>query len=292
MKLLFFCPRWGSEIIPWHIFLRQVKEAGYDGVEIGLPENKDEASAILELIRKEGLRFILQHYETSAQDFKAHRNIYRKHLARLAQQQPYLINSHTGRDIFDYDQNMLLLEDAKKIEECSGVTIAHETHRSRFCFAAHVTNMYLNTDWLNFTWDVSHWFCVAESLLEDQEPVIERIVPHVQHLHARFGHTQGSQIDDFHSDRWDATKSRHLQLWDKVINLWHRSSRKEFGITTEFGPWPYMLESKSGLQAQCRQFEMNKDMMSLLKLRYLDMPTRQPEDYKKAVEIYKDTGVD
>jgi hypothetical protein len=37
MKVLFFCPRWGQEHTPWNVFLNNVKQAGYDGVEAGLP---------------------------------------------------------------------------------------------------------------------------------------------------------------------------------------------------------------------------------------------------------------
>lgn len=29
----FLCPRWGSEDIPWDIFLKQVKDAGFSGIE-------------------------------------------------------------------------------------------------------------------------------------------------------------------------------------------------------------------------------------------------------------------
>jgi hypothetical protein len=32
MKIKFFCPRWGSENIPWDTFCSMVKEAGFDGV--------------------------------------------------------------------------------------------------------------------------------------------------------------------------------------------------------------------------------------------------------------------
>ena len=42
MKLLLFCPRWGSESLSWETFCNKVKQTGYDGVEAGLPFDKKE----------------------------------------------------------------------------------------------------------------------------------------------------------------------------------------------------------------------------------------------------------
>jgi hypothetical protein len=42
MKLLFFCPRWGSESLSWDTFCHKVKEAGFDGAEAGVPFDKKE----------------------------------------------------------------------------------------------------------------------------------------------------------------------------------------------------------------------------------------------------------
>lgn len=40
MEIKFFCPRWGSENIPFAGFIQLAKKEGYNGVEISLPESK------------------------------------------------------------------------------------------------------------------------------------------------------------------------------------------------------------------------------------------------------------
>ena len=42
MKLLFFCPLWGSEAMPFEHFLEKVTEAGYDGVEMSFSLDEKE----------------------------------------------------------------------------------------------------------------------------------------------------------------------------------------------------------------------------------------------------------
>ncbi len=268
LDILFFCPRWGADAVDWETFLDQVVDAGYHGVEIGLPDGTAEAEMILELINRRNLLYILQHYETTAPDFENHRTEYKNRITRLASYQPYLINSHTGRDFFTAAQNRILLHDAKEIADAHGLNITHETHRSRFNFAAHVTHDFLDNDWLKLTLDISHWFCVAETMLEDQEEIVTDTIPHVAHIHARYGHTQGPQIDQLDHQKWDYIKERHLQVWDKIIayHLQHKS--QQIGITTEFGPWPYMVSASPLENGHTIQFEWNRTLMTLLKTRY------------------------
>src|SRR4026209_2931296 len=56
MKIKFFCPRWGFEKIPWEIFLANVKEAGYAGIEwfpYGEKTNHQEAMDLLQQLQLE-----------------------------------------------------------------------------------------------------------------------------------------------------------------------------------------------------------------------------------------------
>ena len=47
---------------------------------------------------------------------------------------------------------------------------------------------------LKLTLDISHWYCVSESFLEDQQDLLTELLDLVYHVHTRVGHTQGSQI--------------------------------------------------------------------------------------------------
>src|SRR5215212_11972704 len=98
MELLYFCPRWGQEHIPWDVFLQKVKQAGYDGVEAALPLGKKEQEEILAGFAKYSLRFIAQHYETINPDFDNHCTEYENRLRSLSKAQPLFINAQTGKD--------------------------------------------------------------------------------------------------------------------------------------------------------------------------------------------------
>lgn len=264
MDLLYFMPRWGSDAIPWENFIIAVKEAGYHGIEMGLPADDQEARYVFKLLRAHGLKYILQHYETTTVNFPQHIKEYRTRLEKMAGFAPFRINSHTGKDYFSKANNLLLLREARRISDETGIPLSHETHRSRFSYAAHATRPYLVYSWLRLTWDVSHWFCVAESLLEDQTDVLDQTIARVDHIHARFGHPQGPQIGNPDDPQWAHTRQRHLKLWQAVIRCARQRGVKELSITTEFGPPPYMPFVPAGRSSADHQFTLNYNLKQLL----------------------------
>ena len=169
MQIKFIYPRWGSSEIPWSVFLNNIKKAGYQGVEIDLPLESIKKNEICSMLHDLELDFVAQHWETKEVNFTKHQEQYKRHLHNLVEASPLFVNSNTGMDFFTRRQNTALIETAHEIELESGVTITHETHRSRFSFAAHVCLSYLEEyPFLKLTSDLSHWCCVAESLLENQ----------------------------------------------------------------------------------------------------------------------------
>ena len=269
MKIHYFLPRWGSDMIPWDDFLASAKKAGYDGVEIGIPEDEKSCDELLSKIKSYGLQFIAQHWETNEADFDRHKLLFGGHLKRLAKTKPVQINSHTGKDFFSIEQNIELLRIAIEISKESNVPISHETHRGRFSFAAHITKMYLELfPALPVTLDISHWICVAESLLFDQEETVKKCFAHVRHIHARIGHTQGPQVDDFRLGKWKETNERHFEIWDQIIEYHRGIGSEKILFTTEFGPPPYMQADPPEKNAIEFQFELNQYMLNQLKKRY------------------------
>lgn len=268
MQLLFFCPRWGSSHIPWEVFLDDVKKAGFDGVETGIPEDKAERIRMFNLLEKHGLRFILQHYEPGTTDFRRHKAAYITRLKDMLSYQPYLINSQTGRDLFSVEENTALLATANELEQSSAIPILHETHRGRFSYALHSARRYFHLDWLKLTLDVAHWFCVAETLLTDQEEALGQAIKRTRLIHARIGHTQGPQVFDFRDPQWEAVVKRHFDIWDSVIRLREEDGIGEMPVTAEFGPPPYMPSLPGYMDPQEYQFKTNVVITSLFKQRY------------------------
>lgn len=269
MNILYFCPRWGSDTIPWDDFLTCVKNAGYDGVEIGIPQDEIACSELLSKIASYDLQFIAQHWETNEVNFDLHKTQFRHQLKRLAATKPILINSHTGKDYFTIEQNLKLIQIAQEVSQESNIVITHETHRGRFSFAAHITNTYIKSvPKLPITLDISHWFCVAESLLFDQQETIENCFPNTYHIHARIGHTQGPQLDHFGLTKWRETYERHFDIWEQIVNYHRAYGSERLLFTTEFGPPPYMHIVPLKKNAIEFQFEQNLYILNQLKERF------------------------
>jgi sugar phosphate isomerase/epimerase len=58
MQIKFFCPHWGLEQISLEQAFSQIKEAGYDGVEMALPFKPEEKAEFLALLQKYQLLYI------------------------------------------------------------------------------------------------------------------------------------------------------------------------------------------------------------------------------------------
>lgn len=258
MELKFIYPRWGSVNIPWSKFLYKVKDSGYDGVEIDLPigEQKNE---ILTILKDYDLKFVGQHWETKEVNFAKHKEQYKRHLKNLIEGEPILINSHTGMDFFSFQQNCELLELAFAIEQETGISITHETHRSRFSFAAHVCHTFLKElPWLKLTSDLSHWCCVAESLLENQQEAVNMAIKHTYHLHARVGSSQSAQVVDPRIEYHSAELNQFKNWWKQMIQNAEGQGRDFITITPEYGPEPYALRNPVSNQLLADQWEVNQ----------------------------------
>lgn len=266
IKIDFFCPRWGSEDINMKQFCEKVRDAGYDGVEMSLPLEEDAKGEILSCLKEFDLKLIAQHWETSTIDFETHKIEYSQRLNNLASSNAIFINSQTGKDFFNFEQNTELIEIAGSISNKSGVKIIHETHRGKFSFAAHVAANYLKKiPNLRITLDISHWINVAESWLDDQSEAVNLALTRTDHIHARVGFPEGPQIPDPRVAEWAVALEKHLIWWQNIIDQRKKEAWNEFTITSEFGPYPYMTILPSTKQPISNQWEVNRFMMEYLR---------------------------
>lgn len=270
MKILFFCPIWGQSENDIEKVTQEIKEAGYDGIEMTLPLfDNGLKNRIIDAIKNAGLLFIAQHWETVNPDFQKHKEEYLLRLNNLADATPMFINSHTGRDYFSFEQNMELIQMSKEISAIYKTTIIHETHRGSFNFAAHITKHFLDADKeLRLCADFSHWCNVAESLLEDQTDAVKLAISRADHIHSRVGFAQGPQIPDPRAKEWSTELNAHTIWWDKIVARAKSENREYFTITSEFGPFPYMQILPYSKQPIANQWEINVFMLNFLRKRY------------------------
>lgn len=270
MNIEFYCPRWGSDNVPWSLFCEKVKAAGYDGIEYAIASNTTTAEIdhVWETAGKNNLKIIAQHYDTYKSDFSKHLDLYCKWLERIRSYPCVKINSQTGKDFFCFEQNRTLIYEAIRFTLDTKIKVVHETHRNKFLFAAHITKDYLEKlPDLRITLDASHWVCVAESFLDDQQTAMRLAIERTEHIHARVGYPEGPQVPDPRIPKWQEALEKHLNWWERVVER-KKNENSDLTITTEFGPHPYMVNDPRTGKPISDQWEINVWMMNLLKERY------------------------
>ncbi len=266
MEVQFFCPRWGSEQLSWDTFCQKVREAGFDGVETPLSFDEKEKDELRKALDTHGLFLIGQYYQSFERDFVTHVENYKKHLINLATLNPLKIDAQTGKDYFTFEQNAALVTVAAEFSQQTGIAVAHETHRNKALFAAHVTHNYLQRiPELSITADFSHWCAVAESLLDDQPEAVALASERTIHIHARVGHQEGPQVTDPRAPEWAVQVDTHMGWWKNIIEDNRKKGTAVVTITPEFGPAPYMPALPYTQMPVASQWDINVYMMNLIK---------------------------
>ena len=274
MTIAFLCPRWGSEQIPWPEFLQQVKDAGYTGIEWFPFGEQCDHEAVIALLKKMELHWCIVTAITEHLPFAAYTGALDRQLKQLSQLgkdhwPPLFISVQTGREYFSAGEVYNCLVICKAIAERTGIPIYQETHRNKWPYAAHVVKPFLEKypDTL-LTLDISHWFCVSESYLEDQQPAVEKALIHTRHIHARVGHTEGPQVYEPAAPEYSAALNAHLAVWDRYVQLRRDAGATIITITPEFGPPPYLVFANRNGTPQQEQWRVNLWMKDFLQQRY------------------------
>lgn len=267
MEILYFCPLWGSEHMELTSFMKRVVNTEYDGVELAIPKDKKFEAELRSLLENHGMKLIAQQYLLPEKESVAeYLERVEDYLGHLVSFNPLFINSHTGRDFFNFEDNCLIIERINKISKESGVKIVHETHRGRFNFSTFTTNLYFQKyPDLKIAADFSHWCCVSESLLEDQEEFLKEAYMRTEHIHARVGNAESPQVNHPGAPENNTALERHLSFWKSVIDIRKKENRPYFTITTEFGPEPYMPVTPFDNKPVADQWEVNLFMKEYLK---------------------------
>ena len=242
MKLNFHKSFWEApcnDLQDLHTLLKRTSKDGYEGTELFLPFFDIDTDITLKAHADLGLN-IITGIATQGDNLQAHLKSMNAQIERAVEFSPVLINSHTGRDIFSLEENLVLFENALTLEQKHKVTITHETHRFRPTFSTFDTEKIIKAlPELKLNLDISHWMVVHESDLSDQTSRLASIFPHVYHIHGRVGFEEGPQVSNPQDKLWAGHLENHVNLWQKVINIAKIRGHKNFTITPEFGPFPY-----------------------------------------------------
>jgi sugar phosphate isomerase/epimerase len=273
LQIKYCCTHWGSEKDKPEVFVDKVLSAEYEGIEINFPSiNDSSANLFLKLIANirnthSDFTFVAQHIipveNTSIDEYILNVT---KNLLELSSIQPSFINAHTGKDYFSFDDNCRIIEATLNIASKTGVRVLHETHRGRFSFhAASLIPFLKKFPELELVGDFSHFCTVSESMLQDQEEIIQQIIPHVGHIHARIGHEQGPQVNDPFAPEWENHILIYEKWWQSIIDFKKEKNVQSISITPEFGPAPYMPSMPFTKTPLSNQWDINYQMMLRLK---------------------------
>lgn len=241
MKLLILCTQWGNQHLPLQDFFTKVKEAGYDGIDTGVPEDVNEKKKFISLLDEYQLAIVSHQYQAKGNTIEAYCKSLEYFLSLSMESNPLLINSHSGRDYFSIDEQLRVIDTVEEFSLKNNIVVAHETHRGHIGYSPYNTmELFNNRPAMKITADFSHWTCVTESYLEQSPEILEEAIKRTSHLHARIGFTEGPQISDPRLTYWKEPVAIFESWWDKII-AYHKSiNTNTFTITPEFGPPPYM----------------------------------------------------
>lgn len=270
----FLCPRWGFEGIPWDTFLKQVKEEGFAGIEWFPFAEAGDYHKVLELLNYYELDFaivmaVIEPYNNfESYLYKLEKDLNQLMEIRDENKTPLFFSAQIGREFFDEEQLKKCLTLCNLIEEKYQTPIYQETHRNKWSYAAHVVAPVLEREpTLKLTFDVSHWFCVSESYLTDQQDAVNKAIKHARHIHARVGSTQSSQVWHPANAEYAEALAAHLSIWDRWIAQMKLNNHL-ITITPEFGPAPYLVKGNRMDDMRDEQWEINVWMKDFLKNRY------------------------
>lgn len=264
----FFQTDWGRTS-SWDVFCKETKAAGYDGVETWFPNKYADQNKLKTALEKYDLKVGFLNSTDKSLSFKESLKSYGAHLKMLTSWSPTYINCHTGSDFFTFEQNKAFIDVANTIAKENGIPICHESHRGRFSYSLPETERYLHViPELRLNLDISHWMVVHESLLEDQEEALLKVIDRTQHLHARVGFAEGPQVNDPEAPEWKKAVDRHLDIWEKIIQK-NWETNDIFTVTTEFGPADYMPTLPYTRVPVANQWKANLYMMKTIKERML-----------------------
>lgn len=107
---------------------------------------------------------------------------------------------------------------------------------------------------------------MSESLLEDQEQVLEKIISHSHYIHARVGFDQSAQVNHPFAPEWKTTLERFTGWWQNIVDLAKYRGEEVFYICSEFGPFPYIQQLPFTKYETVNQWDVNVQMMEYLKV--------------------------
>jgi sugar phosphate isomerase/epimerase len=234
MELKVFKCLWGVARIDEETFAG-FKKAGYDGIECKGIQAR-EYRELPAWLKKYGFDFIAQ-IHPEGQTVEEHLASFDSLMNASLPLNPVFINSQSGCDHWSMADKHRFIGAVLKREEQYGISIAHETHRSRIFYTPWDTSAIIDAfPTLKLCCDLSHWVNVCERLLTTEGQHVDKAASAALHLHARVGYQQGPQVPDPRAPEYNDQLEAHEKWWKTIWESQHKRGMKISTVCPEYGP--------------------------------------------------------
>jgi len=182
---------------------------------------------------------------------------------------PRFCNVLGGCDWWSFSDKITFAEGFLEMEKEYQLPLSLETHRSRMTFHPWITrDLLLALPDLRVTCDFSHWCCVTERLVMDEEAeLLQLLATRCRHVHARVGYDQGPQVPDPTLEGFTKELAAHERWWQVLWEGAQAREQEEFTVTPEFGPDGYQQEDGWGRVAPPKLGDLNAKMGRIFRQR-------------------------
>jgi hypothetical protein len=238
MRLLLFRSLWTNGF-DLDAALGDCERGAYDGVEGPV------LAGTAERLRAAGVPFIAEittggGYVPLTRDLDLHLEDLARNIEVALPAAPRFLSILGGCECWPVSLAVEYFGRALELARQSGIDASFETHRSRATFTPWRTATLLaQLPELQLTCDFSHWCCVCERLVLDEEPALLALfAQRARHIHARIGYDQGPQVPHPAAPEYRAALEAHERWWEAIWRA--RAEAGEVTMTPEFGPDGYL----------------------------------------------------
>ena len=238
MELRLMRHMWGvSE--SWENVFPRFKSAGYQGIDALPPDTRDR-NRFRGLLAEYEFDYILQ-VLTTGDTVEEHVASFRQQVEAGKGFEPVLIGCHGGKDAWSERESEEFFAQVLEIERETGIPVGHETHRGRILYNPWITSRMLDRfPHLKLVCDFSHWTCVAERLLHDQNDIIRKCAERCVHIHARVGYEEGPQVPDPRAPEYQYCLDAFENWWQLIWDAQEARGVAKTTLTPEYGPPGYL----------------------------------------------------
>lgn len=227
--------------------LSDCRSGVFDGVEGPLPPDEKTRQVFLDHLRMDSVPFVAEivtggGYVPRHQSPQLHYEEFLHQAEAAAAAAPLFLTVLAGSDAWPLAQTTDFFG---KVLECAvqlGLDTSFESHRSRPTFSPWATRELLRQlPSLRLTCDFSHWCCVTERLVLDEEPeLLALVAQRARHVHARIGYEQGPQVPHPAAPEYAHALAAHERWWDEIWKAQSEKGTAVLTMTPEFGPDGYL----------------------------------------------------